>query len=149
MLVLRCFPSTNFPHTQGSHGSWPPQRARNRWISGHLKADTASRGHFSFSEGRFSPDLRTWAGQSLALPIGRCRIRKTLFRSERVGHRAPTWRRCSPGGPPPFWTCVFTAANRARPKLSRSVAGDVFAPIGILPISTLSERSAAARLHRA
>jgi len=47
-------------------GSWPHQRGPESLVfRSRLKTGTASHEHFLFSEGRFSPDLRTWACQSL------------------------------------------------------------------------------------
>src|ERR1044071_5747877 len=66
MLVLRVTPSTKFHIANALHGSWPPQKGRESLdFRTDLKTGTASFGHFSFSEGLVSPDLRTCACQSL------------------------------------------------------------------------------------
>ena len=58
----------------------------------HLKTETASRGRFSFSEGRFSPDPRTSACQSLGhnslIPL---KAGDTRFQI-RLGASAVRWR---------------------------------------------------------
>ena len=59
-------PATNFHFSNALHGSWPPEKGQESLgFQRHLKTELASPEHFSFSEGHFSPDLRTSAGQSL------------------------------------------------------------------------------------
>ena len=60
MLVGSRSPSTNFLVDNVLHGSGPPDEGPELLdFQTGLKAGTELRGHFSFSEGRFSLDLRT------------------------------------------------------------------------------------------